>query len=271
MPRYFGKITLNIYLQISTFFLAQLAFGSAILMPFFPLKSTGKSFVRFYYGFIAIFLGLFLLGLQRLGQFHLNYALICSLSAWIWLLSFTKDFSKNETFLQIFFAFVSLIVLFVYPQKFLFQDMSAVSYIFPYMLILFTALFLAFYLMNMIFGHWYLVNRSLPMEHLIKTSKFLLYLTYLKIAIVALATYKIYEANPDTFTQFISLTNHGIFFWGRILAGLGVPLVAAHLSYESAKIKSNQSATGILYAGVIFVLMGELLGLYLFSITGIIF
>lgn len=271
MSHYFGKVTLNIYLQISTLFLAQLAFGSAILMPFFPLKSTGKSFVRFYYGLIAILFGLFLLGLQRLGQFHLNYVLICSVGVWTWILSFTKDFSKNETFLQIFFAAVSLIMLFIYPQKFLFQHMSMASYILPYILILFSALFLSFYLMNMIFGHWYLVNRSLPMEHLIRTSKYLIYFSYLKIAIVARATYKIYEANPDTFGQFMSLTNHGIFFWGRILAGLGVPLVAAHLSYESAKIKSNQSATGILYAGVIFVLMGELLGLYLFSITGIIF
>lgn len=271
MPRYFGKIALNVYLQITTLFLAQLAFGSAILMPFFPLESTGRSFVRFYYGLIAILLGLFLLGLHRLGQFHLNYALICSLSVWIWFLSFAKDFSKNESFLHLFFAFTSAVVLFVYPQKFLFQNMSVVLYIFSYALILCTALFLAFYLMNMIFGHWYLVNRSLPMEHLIKTSKFLLYFTYLKIAIVARATCKVYEANPDTFTQFVSLTNHGIFFWGRILAGLGVPLVAAHLSYESAKIKSNQSTTGILYAGVIFVLMGELLGLYLLSITGIIF
>lgn len=264
---------MNNTLQIASVFLAELGLGSAIILPFFPNKVTGQSWLRFYYGFIVATLAVFMVCLYRLDQLHTNYILIASLGAWIWIMSFVRQsFSKSEQALMWVFAFVSLALFFIYPQKFLFHGVGLSNYIVPFLLLLSGALFLSFSMMNMIFGHWYLVNRSLPIKHLIKTSKVLVYYSYFRLFTVGLATYWAYTTmDSASFDRLIDFMGHGIFFWARILAGLGVPLLVAHLSYESAKIHSNQSATGILYAGCVFVIMGELMALYLFSVTGIVF
>lgn len=257
-------------LQIGCLFLAQFAFGSAILMPFYPQKQIGKSYPRFYYGMIVLFAALFLLGLNRLNQLPLNYIILCSFALWIWLVSFTKNWQKFEPALWWFFAFCSLGILFDYPAKFIFHGVAFVSYLPQYLLYLIGAVFLSFHMMNMIFGHWYLTNRELPIQLLIKTCKALLIFTYVRVASVAVATYMAYSnMTVEQFDRLLDFTGHGIFFWARILAGLGIPLLVSHLAYASAKIGSNQSATGIMYAGTIFVIMGEFIGLYLLTLTGV--
>lgn len=262
---------MNNILQISTLFLAQLGFGSALVLPFFPLRVAGKSFVRFYLGLIVITLGLFLLCLHRLDQITRNYLIITALALWIWALSFRKNFSKIENALIWFFSFCSLIILYSYPARFLFHGLGLFQSLVPFTLLLSASIFLCFHLMNMIFGHWYLVNRDLPIDHLIKTSRNLVLFSYFRVVTVAISTYLAYDLmNTDTFNRLTDILGHGVFFWARILAGLGIPLLVAHLAYASAKIKSNQSATGILYAGCVFVLMGEIMALYLYTLTGIV-
>jgi hypothetical protein len=49
----------------------------------------------------------------------------------------------------------------------------------------------------------------------------------------------------------------------RWLAGLIGPLVIAWMAWQTLKIPNTQSATGILYVGVIFVFLGELAALVL--------
>ncbi len=263
---------MNNILQISTLFLAQVGFGSAVLLPFFPLKVTGKSFVRFYFGMIVVILALFLLCLYRLDQSLKNYAVLTTFATWIWALSFREQFTKLETVLIWCFAGLSLVFLYTYPLHHVFHAENFFQTIAPYFLLLSGSIFVAFHLMNMIFGHWYLVNRELPIEHLIKTSRNLIFFSYFRAATVGVSIYLAYTTmSIEAFTRLTDILGHGIFFWARILAGLGLPLFVAHLAYESAKIKSNQSATGILYAGCVFVLMGEIMALYLYSLTGIVF
>ena len=59
----------------------------------------------------------------------------------------------------------------------------------------------------------------------------------------------------DNYTQSLD----GIFFWMRVLFGLAGPSVLAYLTWETAKIQSTQSATGILYVDLFTVVVGELL------------
>jgi hypothetical protein len=47
---------------------------------------------------------------------------------------------------------------------------------------------------------------------------------------------------------------------GRILIGLVGPAIIAWMVWQTARIRSTQSATGILYAGVVLAFLGELLG-----------
>lgn len=263
---------MNNLLQIAALFLAELAFGSAIVIPFFPIKTIGKSYLRFYFGFIALLLGLFLWALFRLDQFHTNYAVLSGVALWIWILSFRQSFLRIEFGLIWFFVVCSLAMLFLYPLQYVFAPESLSLYFFDYAMLIVAAVFLSFNLMNMIFGHWYLMNPDLPIEHLIKTCRALVFICYARVLTVGLSLgYAYKQMSASEFERLIDFMGHGVFFWARVLAGLALPLLVAHLAYESAKIKSNQSATGILYAGCIFVLMGELMALYLFGITGYFF
>ena len=49
----------------------------------------------------------------------------------------------------------------------------------------------------------------------------------------------------------------------RVLAGIVLATALALMSLTCAKARSNQSATGILYVGVVFVLIGETVSMYL--------
>jgi hypothetical protein len=83
------------------------------------------------------------------------------------------------------------------------------------------------------------------------------------VAIIALATWK----------ENHSLTNLNdeVVLWlpVRWLVGLLGPAFFGVLAYRTAKIRSTQSATGILYVVVILVFLGELNALLLQKITGL--
>ena len=54
-----------------------------------------------------------------------------------------------------------------------------------------------------------------------------------------------------------------MFLWQRVLFGLAGPAVLGWLTWETAKIRSTQSATGILYVDFFAVIVGEVLAKYL--------
>jgi hypothetical protein len=60
-------------------------------------------------------------------------------------------------------------------------------------------------------------------------------------------------------------------FWGRVGIGLVLPLIFGSMIWNSVKIRSTQSATGILYATVVVVLIGETFARVLFQISGVPF
>jgi hypothetical protein len=51
----------------------------------------------------------------------------------------------------------------------------------------------------------------------------------------------------------------------RFLVGLAVPLIMTWMALQCVRIRSNQSATGILYVSSTMILVGELIGLSLAS------
>ena len=77
----------------------------------------------------------------------------------------------------------------------------------------------------------------------------------------------------DAFTRFSRISAatpnrvDGIFFWQRILFGLAGPAVLSWLTWETAKIRATQSATGILYVDFFTVVVGEVLAKYIVLAT----
>ncbi|HET6316489.1 MAG TPA: hypothetical protein VFG86_08525, partial [Chloroflexota bacterium] len=65
------------------------------------------------------------------------------------------------------------------------------------------------------------------------------------------------------------LTNSGILAGVRILFGLVIPIPLAVMTWRTARIRSLDSATGLLYLVVALVLAGEITARALFFLTGV--
>lgn len=135
-----------------------------------------------------------------------------------------------------------------------------------------TALLLGGFLAGMIFGHYYLVNTDMPKRLLVTMAWILIGVLALRIAAVG-ATLLLYKEviRPDTdfLTALVSFQGHGIFFWQRVLVGLAIPAVVVAMIWSTARIGSNQSATGIMYVAIAFIFIGELAARYLFLLSAI--
>jgi len=124
----------------------------------------------------------------------------------------------------------------------------------------------------MILGHWYLVIPSLEVSHLQSIVRLHIASMTARILVVGLAIVVALTAfRPDldvgpSFRHYI-FSIDGIFFWQRVLFGLAGPAVLSYLTWETAKIRSTQSATGILYVDVFTVVVGEVLAKYILLAT----
>jgi hypothetical protein len=116
----------------------------------------------------------------------------------------------------------------------------------------------------MLIGHSYLIapNMSLtPLFHLL-TALFATIGTRATVsgAGLGLWTSEHTLGNLDDVTLLLPLR------WGF---GVLLPLVLTTLAWQTAKIRSTQSATGILYIVVIFAFLGELISQLLFQMTSL--
>ncbi len=118
----------------------------------------------------------------------------------------------------------------------------------------------------MLLGHTYLIAPGMTMAPLLRLLAALLGATVARLALAALALW-----------LWSSTGGHSLFtledetvLWLPLRWGLGfvAPLVLGAMAWQTARIRSTQSATGILYVVVIFCFLGELTGQLLQSTTG---
>ena len=132
-----------------------------------------------------------------------------------------------------------------------------------------SALLLGAVTVTMILGHWYLVDTSLPIAPL-RDGAFWLWLAVLaRWAVVgtalALGGWELLRVSRAADIVF---STRGLFFLFRSLTGLGAPVALAALIWQTVKIRSTQSATGLLYVALVLVLFGELISQFLLLSTG---
>jgi protein NrfD len=124
----------------------------------------------------------------------------------------------------------------------------------------------------MVLGHWYLVVPSLDVAHLQSIVKLhIVSMVVRAVVVVAAVTMAIVTWQPGMGPNFLRyiLSSGGIFFWQRVLFGLLAPAILAYMTWETAKIQSTQSATGILYVDFFTIIVGEVLAKYLLLSTNI--
>ena len=115
----------------------------------------------------------------------------------------------------------------------------------------------------MILGHWYLVTPKLPEAPLILLARVLLVVVVVQVVLfwAWIAT----GAGPADVAPFASLVGPwALFVWLRLIVGLIFPLVVCWASVQTARTRSMESATGLLYINVGSIAAGTILaaGLY---------
>jgi hypothetical protein len=115
----------------------------------------------------------------------------------------------------------------------------------------------------MILGHWYLVTPKLPEAPLILLARVLLAVVALQV--VLFITWTATGAGPADVAPFSSLVGPwALFVWLRLIVGLVFPLIVCWASVQTARTRSMESATGLLYINVGSIAAGTILaaGLY---------
>ncbi|MBA2720661.1 MAG: hypothetical protein H0U52_15680 [Chloroflexi bacterium] len=115
----------------------------------------------------------------------------------------------------------------------------------------------------MILGHWYLVTPKLPEAPLIMIARALLAVVALQVAlfVVWVST----GAGPGGGGPFAVLVGPwALFVWLRLIVGLIFPLIVSWAAVQTARSRSMESATGLLYINVGTIAAGTILaaGLY---------
>jgi len=136
---------------------------------------------------------------------------------------------------------------------------------------LIAALVMGAVILAMMLGHWYLVTPKLSITPLKRYSGSYILLTVLT-ALELILSYSLIVGWGQP------LTPVGQRFMGEILFvvfrvawGILPPLGMTYWIWETVRMKSTQSATGILYAAMICTMIGEGMGLYLTLATGVPF
>lgn len=130
-----------------------------------------------------------------------------------------------------------------------------------------SALLLGVVLVTMILGHWYLIPPPLPFTHLVRGAVAFLAACVVR-TLVFLASIALLWRHADpalrlAFDRLLRVEGDVAFFALRVFWGIVGPLALGVLVVRTARLRANQSATGLLYVSLIFVLIGELLANFL--------
>lgn len=126
-------------------------------------------------------------------------------------------------------------------------------------------------LLAMVLAHWYLVEPRMPLSPLRRVLTLFAAAEVLRLgqlAGVVAFHWEAWTTQPGGLLHAFTLGN-ALFVAVRGALGIVAPLALAWMTWKTVEIRSIQSATGILYAGVVLVLFGEVIALFLTLSTGL--
>ena len=130
----------------------------------------------------------------------------------------------------------------------------------PLWLVLLGSMVLCLSIFTLILGHWYLNVSGLSISHIMNLSYFFWMVLGLRtvVDIFLFATSKILHGGDFIYLYQFILRSDGFLLIIPLFFGTLLPLFLLYFVIETLKVKSTQSATGILYVVSISVLMGDL-------------
>jgi hypothetical protein len=121
-------------------------------------------------------------------------------------------------------------------------------------------------LVAMLLGHSYLSSANLSFDLLIDACRLLIGALSIRGAVAV----GFFLPEADVLSSWVSSDVVLVLLVGvRFAVGIACAIVLAWMALSCSKIRSNQSATGILYVALGFVVMGELVAAYLMTEKGL--
>lgn len=247
--------------NISEFFLLVVALGTGIYSFMVDSKMTGAGFIRLVTGLclgsmvIAIII---LFSRLPFGSLHILYSL--SILCMILVYKFHKDI-KSPAMWGLFFIQNLLLI----GSGYLLVEKNLSHFIF----FLSSAFYFGIINYAMILGHYYLVVPKLSEKPLVRSMEMTWILSFLKIVASVYFTYKA----SAFFSENTELGAGYMFNWlmltMRYLWGYVAIVILSIFGWKLSKIRSTQSATGIMYVMVFFAIVGEIISIYLFYNYGL--
>ncbi len=134
-----------------------------------------------------------------------------------------------------------------------------------------SSLMLGFSMAAMLLGHWYLVQPKLSIAELSRVCTVLILVIVVRFWVGTQGFYALLSGKSEVeFYRYLFSQSPGLFVLMRWTWGLLAPLILCYLIWGTVKIRSTQSATGILYVTVLTILTGETLSQYLMLYHGIV-
>lgn len=122
---------------------------------------------------------------------------------------------------------------------------------------------------TMVLGHWYLVTPKLTEKPLAVGIMIMWAVLVVKVAITSYG----YMTSQEFFAQYTEVGSGYMFNWimlsMRVLWGYLIIIVMSYYAWRLVKMRSLQSATGVLYVMTFFVFVGEVISNYLFFNHGL--
>lgn len=120
----------------------------------------------------------------------------------------------------------------------------------------------------MVLGHWYLTVPNLSVHHLVRLNRVTIGSMLISLAALGLSILVFGEELAAARQPLLS--PWGLFYLGaRVAVGLALPLLFAWMTAGSLQFKNTRSATGILYASTVLVLIGTAVSISLQDSYGV--
>ena len=122
---------------------------------------------------------------------------------------------------------------------------------------------------SMVLGHWYLVDTTLSITPLKDGAiLFLTAVVWRWLNVLVILAREGWDVVRVTSPADVFYSTLGLFFLFRALTGLIAPALLAGPILQTVRMRSTQSATGLLYVAMVLVLFGELVAQFLAAATG---
>ena len=245
-------------------FLLALAFGTQLYSPVVNTRLTGVGFYKLGTSIVLFSLVLFTgiayfmqPGLDNLSLGCLGFLVVSN----ILTLGFHRD-QKNWAMWTLYVAQVIAFCILVFHVY--------LASPFWIMFFFYSSLLLGISNFAMILGHYYLVVPKLSEEPLIYCLYIFWCVLFLKLMFslsILLTTAVPYLTEGSQLGD--GYTFNWLFISMRYLWGYAAPLVLSFFTFKLCRLRSIQSATGVLYIVEFFVIVGELISIYLMAKHGL--